>query len=108
MTVASRLPSLNAFIASTMSACGRPARAATDEPSAARPPVPWHAAQLAAMARTPAGVMLGAAKDGGGGAGGGCAATGAAHVAARPAASAAMARWFMAVLPETRVGAARG
>src|SRR5260221_12603967 len=67
MSVASRLPSLNAFSTSPMSL--RPASAAIFVPGAGLPLVPWHGAQLAAMERTPASLRLGAAKFGAGGAG---------------------------------------
>src|SRR5476651_1515026 len=61
MTVASRVPCLNAFIASTMAPARRPARGASTDPGAGRPSSPWHMAQPDASARTPDSERLGAA-----------------------------------------------
>src|SRR5689334_19107842 len=69
MMVASRLPSLNAFMAATMESAGRPARRATGEPATGAPAVPWHMAQPPAIDATPFGVRFGAANVGAGGAG---------------------------------------
>src|SRR5512134_1718837 len=83
MRVAGLAPDLNWAMAWTISSRGLPAREATAEPGAARPCVPWQAAQLAAMARAPPSL-----RSGGANCGAGCwAAAQAAPKAAAPAAS---------------------
>src|SRR6187399_1492913 len=74
MTVAGRSPFLKAPMICTSSSLGRAARLATAEFATGLPEVPWHAAQFAAIERTPFSARFGAANAGGGGAGC-CAAT---------------------------------
>src|SRR5450631_1847129 len=65
MTVASPLPSLNAFIAATKAPARFPASATTADAATGRPSGPWHMAQPDASARTPETERFGAANAGG-------------------------------------------
>src|SRR5512138_486336 len=70
MIVAGTWPALNAAIIATVAWAGRPARAGTVDPGAARPCEPWQMAQPSARARAPSALTLAAANAGAAAAGG--------------------------------------